>query len=609
MDRATAGGPAAAVGGACCSKPRGRHRTLSPLCTLRSRVLRPVRFVAVALSFGLVALWLSDGSAPSMGLQTRPDRAPSVSAPPPRENAEVSSTYDLYQSYPNSRLQGGYVLKGTNKYRPITADSGPDQTSLWFQSQGSGAFKQFDTEPYRECHWDLLRWGQGKEGLLSYIATRAACYTNHTEIVFRPGISYMPKTWTSGTPWSDKGVSYTVYYEDDVPVCDGTNAWASRVIGVATIAGGEQAVHTQTNETQTLSPIAGAPGSSSCPPGQATTFQWQENFYLDAVLSVRGADGSVTGSDVGLARSVGGNLAAIREAGHPQWDSVFTNWELLPPANVGSLTTTTTNVASASTGNTITFTYTAPVGGISGGVLTLAVPPGWTAPVTTNSIGCTSATEGTVTTGGQAIIVSDLTLPANGQAVITYGATSGGSCAAGDGATASQTAGAPIWQAEVGSTTSGALTSLTSSPFLNVYAADGSGALTIPATDVAADSSGNTLRFTYTAPTGGMSDGTAMITVPPGWTPPVTTNAIGCTVATQGTVTTSGQTIVISDLSLAGNTSAVIIYGATAGSNCSLGDAATAGSTSGTNIFTAEEMSTAGGTLTTIAVSPTVTVN
>ena len=138
-------------------------------------------------------------------------------------------------------------------------------------------------------------------------------------------------------------------------------------------------------------------------------------------------------------------------------------------------------------------------------------------------------------------------------------------------------------------------------------AAVGPPTLTVyPASATASDPM-TALAFTYTANL--VQDGTLTITVPPGWTPPVTTNAIGCTVATQGTVTTSGQTIVISDLSLAGNTSAVIIYGATAGSNCSLGDAATAGSTSGTNIFTAEEMSTAGGTLTTIAVSPTVTVN
>jgi hypothetical protein len=141
-----------------------------------------------------------------------------------------------------------------------------------------------------------------------------------------------------------------------------------------------------------------------------------------------------------------------------------------------------------------------------------------------------------------------------------------------------------------------------------VYAADGSGTLTIPGTSVAANSPDNTLSFTYTAPTGGVSDGTATITVPAGWTPPVTTNAVGCTVATVGTVTTSGQTIILSDLSLAANTSAVIIYGSTTGGGCSGGDAATAAPTPGPNAFTAEEMSTAAGTLSAISVSPIVTV-
>jgi hypothetical protein len=399
-----------------------------------------------------------------------------------------------------------------------------------------------------------------------------------------------------------------VYYENDIPVCDGTNTWKSRVIGLAKMSGGQQAVHTQTDETQTLSPIAGAPSSSSCPSGQATTFDWQENFYLGGLLNVRDAGGSVTGSDVGLMRSVGGNTAATRAAGHPQWDSVFTSWEPLPPAHVGALSTTTTNVVSGSTENTIAFTYVAPTGGLRDGVLTLTVPPGWTAPVTTNAIGCTSATTGAVTTSGQSITVSDLTLPANGQAAISYGATSGGSCAAGDGATASSTAGAPVWQAVAGSTATGVLTSLASSPYVNVYAADGSGTLTIPDTNVAADSTENTLRFTYTAPTGGVSDGTATITVPPGWTSPVTANAIGCTVATVGTVTTSGQTIILSDLSLAADTSTVIVYGSTTGGNCSAGDGATAGPGSGTNTFTGEQMSTAGGTLSAVNVSPTVTV-
>ena len=137
------------------------------------------------------------------------------------------------------------------------------------------------------------------------------------------------------------------------------------------------------------------------------------------------------------------------------------------------MTTTTTNVAGASTGNTVTFTYTAPTGGVQGGSVVIEVPLGWTPPATGDALGCTAATVGTVTASGQAIVVSALTLPPNGQTVITYGATSGGSCAAGDGATASSTPGAPIWQLKVTLRDGGPFTNLRSSPSIDVGPGDG----------------------------------------------------------------------------------------------------------------------------------------
>jgi len=578
-----------------------------PLGARRSPVILSARLGAFALSFALLAVPFFDESWPAPRSQWT--RQALIMGTRKSEAVVLGQTYNLYQSYPNFRRLSDYFLLGTNKYLLLTLPSGSDQTSLWFQPLGDGTFKQFATAPYRECHWDLLRWGGGKQGLLVYIATLAACYSDHTEIVFHPGIAYMPKTWTSGDEWTDKGTSYTVYYDSGIAVCDGTNTWKSLVLGLTMMSDGEDAVHTQTNENQSLSPIAGAPTSSVCPPGQVTTFDWQENFYLDSLLSVRKGDGSVHGSDIGLVRSTGGNTAATREAHHPQWDSVFSSWEPLPTASAGALTTASTNVANASAENTIAFTYTAPPRPLTDAVVTVTVPPGWTAPVTTNAAGCTGATAGAVTTSGQTITVSDLTLPANGQTVITYGATSSGACTAGDGATASSTPGAPVWQARVEPTAGAEPTSLTSSPSIDVYAADGSGTLTTPITDVLAGSTGNTLRFTYTAPTGGVSDGAVTITVPSGWTAPVTTNASACTAATTGTIGTSGQTIIVSNLNLAANTSAVITYGATSGGNCSADDGVTAPPSSGTSTFTAEEMSTEDGTLSTIAASPTITIS
>ena len=141
----------------------------------------------------------------------------------------------------------------------------------------------------------------------------------------------------------------------------------------------------------------------------------------------------------------------------------------------GTLTTTTAGVVNGSTGNTITFTYTAATGGMSNGAVTLAVPSGWTAPVTTNAIGCTTTSTGSVSASGQTITVSGVTLTSGGTFTITYGAISGGSCSAGDGATAPTTPGAQTWQAQEKSTPGGTLANLGSSPSINVYAANGTG--------------------------------------------------------------------------------------------------------------------------------------
>jgi hypothetical protein len=139
--------------------------------------------------------------------------------------------------------------------------------------------------------------------VLVYLATHAECYADHTAIVFRPGIVYMPKAWSPGEKWDVHGVSGDVYSENGVEVCAGTNSWRSRVLGVEAMATGKPVIHTQTNETETLSPIEGTPDSAACPAGQTTTFDWQENFYIGAGITVRRADGSATGSDLGLDRS------------------------------------------------------------------------------------------------------------------------------------------------------------------------------------------------------------------------------------------------------------------------------------------------------------------
>src|SRR5207244_903069 len=157
------------------------------------------------------------------------------------------------------------------------------------------------------------------------------------------------------------------------------------------------------------------------------------------------------------------------------------------------------------------------------------------------------ASSGTVSVSSQRITVSSLTLGGGATFTITYGSTAGG----GPGATATSTTGAQTWQAQEKSTSGGSLANLGSSPSVTVYAADGSGTLTTPTSVVSASQTGRTITFTYTAATGGISNGTVTLVVPAGWTAPSTTGAnAGYTTASSGTVHVSRQPITVSRLTL-----------------------------------------------------------
>jgi hypothetical protein len=86
----------------------------------------------------------------------------------------------------------------------------------------------------------------------------------------------------------------------------------------------------------------------------------------------------------------------------------------------GTLTTPTSSVPFASTGNSLTFTYTAATGGINSGSVTLVVPAGWNAPSTTGANGgYSTSSAGTLTVSGQTITVSSLTLAGGNTFTIT----------------------------------------------------------------------------------------------------------------------------------------------------------------------------------------------
>ena len=231
------------------------------------------------------------------------------------------------------------------------------------------------------------------------------------------------------------------------------------------------------------------------------------------------------------------------------------------------------------------------------------MPAGWNAPSTTGSSGgYTTASAGTVSVASQTITVSSLTLAGGSTFTITYGNTGSG----GAGATAPSSSGAQTWQVQEKSTSASSLANLGASPSVTVLAADGSGTLTTPTGSVNSAATGRTITFTYTAATGGISNGSVTAVVPTGWSAPSTTGSnAGYTTSSSGTVSVAGQTITVSSLTLLGGSTFTITYGDTG----SGGPGATAPVPAGAQTWQAQEKSSSSGTLMNLAASPSITVN
>ena len=282
-----------------------------------------------------------------------------------------------------------------------------------------------------------------------------------------------------------------------------------------------------------------------------------------------------------------GNLVAVRQA---------------PDDGDGTLTTAATGSSAGSTGNSITFTYTAGVHGMANGAVAVDAPAGWSAPSTTGSAaGYTTASMGTVGVSGQRLTVTGVTLNAGATMTITYGSTASG----GPGATASAATGAVSWAALARGTAAGTLTALGASPSITQYAANGSGTMSVAPTQLL-EGNATTLTFIYTAATGGMSNGAVTIAIPSGWTAPNTTaGTAGYTTASTGTVAWNGGTriLTVSGVSRTAGQTLTITYGAGAGG------AVTVPAGSGTVTWQAQQRSLATGTLVNLGTSPGSTYN
>ena len=257
----------------------------------------------------------------------------------------------------------------------------------------------------------------------------------------------------------------------------------------------------------------------------------------------------------------------------------------------GTMTVDKTDVSSGATSQTLTFTYTAPAGGIQGGAVQLAAPAGWTAPIGGNTTKAFSGTgTATLAFSGQNINLTGLNMTAAETLTITYGAVT--VPAVGTGAT---------WTTKENSSANpGTLVAIGTSPTVTVHAADGTGTMTVDKTDVSSGATSQTLTFTYTAPAGGIQGGALRLLAPAGWTAPVggnTTKAFSGTGT--GTLAFSGQQINLTSLNMSAGETLTITYGAVTIPAVGTGAAWT----------TTENSSANPGTLVAIGTSPTVNVH
>jgi hypothetical protein len=295
--------------------------------------------------------------------------------------------------------------------------------------------------------------------------------------------------------------------------------------------------------------------------------------------------------------TAGGTFAAIASSPEVQ---------VLAPDGSGTMVSDTDTVANGSTGNTITFTYTAATGGIFLGTVSVVVPPGWTPPSENSTddgyvaadqpggCGCPPF----ITVVGQTIYADLFFLDSGETFTLTYGDTSGG----GSGVTAPSTPGKYGFRTSSmpGCGCSSQLRKLAASPIVKVLSADGSGDIKTTLPDVSAGSNVHGTLI-YTPAPGGIDDGAVTVDVPTGWSAPSTNPGDpGYVTANAGTVSTLGQTITVSGLTLPGKT-LKIKYGA--GSS-----GAIVGSTTGPVTWTTMQKSSSGGTLTALASSPVTTV-
>jgi hypothetical protein len=139
--------------------------------------------------------------------------------------------------------------------------------------------------------------------------------------------------------------------------------------------------------------------------------------------------------------------------------------DVLAPDGSGTTTTPTASVVHQAPHQTVVFTYTAASGGTFKGSVTIAVPPGWSAPSTSPSApGFSASSRGSLSISSRTIVVSGLGLAAGTRFTIGFGLRTSG----GPGAAAPSVTGSQSWTTRERSWTGGLLHALAASPSITV---------------------------------------------------------------------------------------------------------------------------------------------
>src|SRR4051794_6377518 len=183
----------------------------------------------------------------------------------------------------------------------------------------------------------------------------------------------------------------------------------------------------------------------------------------------------------------------------------------------GTMTVSPVAARVSSSGNTLTFHYTATRTIASGG-LTIGVPVDWSTPSATGTAAgftTTTCSGGSVSVSGTTIRVSGMSLANGSSCDVIYGSKAAG----GPRAHAPSTGGTETFSIQQESSNDANFQGITS-PQVSVVGVDGGGTVSVSPTQVVNGSSPVYPVFIYTAPAGGITDGDITIDVPAGWTAP-----------------------------------------------------------------------------------------